>query len=110
MINENIEVRLTLADGTVLNNCECVLSGNILCCFLKNISFSDAYQYFKNDDKFNTVIYDLGFSDSFYDRITYSGFDDIVSIQKFEDGVINVLIVGPEIKMEEERIYTNGGE
>ena len=105
MIEDNVEVRLILADGTVLNNCECGYYDNTLWCFLKDISFSDAFMYFENEDKYNTVIFDMGFQDAFYDRITYSGFTEVVAIQKDPDNKISVRLIGPEIKIEEERIY-----
>lgn len=110
MIEDGVEVRLILADGTVLNNCECGYSNNTLWCFLKDISFSDAFMYFENEDKFNTVIFDIGFQDAFYDRITYSGFTELITIQKDPDGKVNVRIIGQEIKIEEERIYKDPPE
>lgn len=105
MIEDNVEVRLILADDTVLNNCECGYVDNSLWCFLKNISFSEAFYYFDNENKFNTVIFDMGFAEDFYDRIIYSGFEELVDIQKETNGNISVKIQGPEIKIERERIY-----
>jgi hypothetical protein len=107
MLEPNVDVRLILADGTVLNNCECGYTSNSIWCFLRGISFSDAFAHFSDIDKFNMITFDLGFSDDFYDRITYTGFEELQAIQKNDYDSVDVRLSGKEIKIEKERIFKN---
>ena len=109
MLDGDVEVRLILADGTILNNCECGYADGNLWCFLKGISFSDAFTYFSDIDKFNMIVFEMGFSNDFYDRITYSGFTELNTIQQ-GDETVDVRLKGKEIKIEKEHIPTKEGE
>ena len=80
---EMIEKKLILADGTVLNNCECGYSNRNLWCFLTGIPFGEAFQYFSSPEKYKSVTFVMKFGD-ITDSITYSGFEQITAVQQSE--------------------------
>lgn len=109
MPDENdMTTRLILADGTVLNKCECGYSEKNLWCFLdkETVSFLEACQYFSDLDCYNMIIFELGFSD-YTDVITYSNIEDCIAIQKTEK-TIDVRLIGNDIKIEQKRIFKDG--
>ena len=104
MPNDIIDIkRLILADGTVLENCECGYSNRNLWCFLSGIPFSEAFQYFSGPEKFNTVIFEMTFG-SITDRITYKGLEHITAVQQSEH-TVDVRLEGYKIDIERERIF-----
>ena len=104
MFDDGAQVRLILHDGTVLNNCECGYYKKNLWCYLKGISFSDAFRYFSDPEAYYSVTFDMGFQPAFFERIVYTGFTDMTAIQKEEDR-ISVRLEGDNITIEENRIY-----
>ena len=94
--------RLILADGTVLEDCDCGYSNKNLWCFLKNIPFGEAFQYFSDPKKFNTVIFEMTVGD-LTDRITYSGLERVTAIQQNEF-TVDVRLEGYIISIQKERI------
>lgn len=103
-------VRLILKDGTILDDCDCGYSNRTLVCFLNGVSFGEAFQYFSGPEKFETIIFDIIFG-TMIDRTTYSGFEQITSVQQSET-TVDVRLDGYKIDIKEERIYNNkdGGE
>lgn len=109
MSEEIIEIKkLILADGTVLENCECGYSNRSLWCFLKGIPFGEAFQYFSSPEKFKTVIFEMTFG-RITDRITYSGFEEITAVQQSEE-TVDVRLEGYKITVEKERIFEDQSE
>ena len=114
MPDENdIQYKLILADGTVLNNCECGYSNRTLWCFLKGIPFGEAFQYFSGPEKFNTVTFVMHFGD-IINKIKYSGFEQITSVQQNEF-TVDVRLEGYKIDIEKTREFgkeeqNEGGE
>ena len=94
--------RLILLDGTVLEGCECGYSNRNLWCFLKGVSFGEAFQYFSGPEKFRTVIFEMEFTEVKH-RIIYSGFDAITNVQQSEF-TVDVCIYGSNIQIKRERI------
>lgn len=80
---KDIEKKLILADGTVLENCECGYSNRNLWCFLTGIPFSEAFQYFSGPEKFKKVTFVMRFG-NIIDTIEYSGFEQITAVQQSE--------------------------
>ena len=99
---------LILADGTVLENCECGYSDKNLWCFLDNkvVSFAGAFQHFSDPEKFGTVIFQLVYQD-YIDQTIYSEIEDIISIQKSEN-TIDVRLTGSHITIDQKRIFKDG--
>lgn len=95
--------RLILKDGTILKNCECGYSSRSLWCFLKDIPFGQAFQYFSGPEKFETVVFEI-INGDITDRITYSGFEAITAVQQSEF-TVDVRLEGFEIEIKEERIF-----
>lgn len=53
--------KLTLYDGTDLENCECGLSSNgTLWCYLKNMTFSQAFSLFSDAEKTAKIDFTYG--------------------------------------------------
>lgn len=102
MPEEGYKKRLILADGTVLENCDCGYTNRSLWCFLKGISFGEAFQYFSSPDKFQSVTLELEYMD-FTDQIKYSGFEAITSIVQSEN-TVDVRVEGYKIDIEKTRI------
>jgi hypothetical protein len=103
--------RLILADGTVLNNCECGYYEKTLWCYInKDIPLLSVFQYFSDIDKYNMIIFEFG-TDSVAKRITYTGFDEFKTLDITEDNYA-VRLTGPKIDKEEENIFgsSEGGE
>ena len=105
MFDGGAETRLILADGIVLNKCECGYYKKTLWCYLKDISFSEAFAYFDKPEAYHKIIFDMGFQPAFFDRIIYDGFTDVTALQKEEDR-ISVRLEGDHIDITEQRIYT----
>lgn len=95
-------VRLILADGTILENCECGYSNRSVWCYLKGVTFSEAFQYFSKPERFNTITLELEFGNVIH-RITYSNIEHITGIQQDHNG-INVSLEGFNIETKKERI------
>lgn len=100
---KDIRHKLILADGTVLNNCECGYSNKTLWCFLKDIPFSEAFQYFSGPEKFNTVIFVMAYGD-ITTKITYSGMEEITAVQQSEY-TVDVRLEGTHIEVNREQIF-----
>lgn len=105
MPDEGLKKRLILADGTVLENCDCGYSNRSLWCFLTGVSFGEAFQYFSSPEKLKTVILQLEFMD-FIDQTTYSGLQELVAIVQSEK-TVDVHIEGYKITEEKKRIKKN---
>lgn len=95
--------KVILANGIILNNCDCGYYEKTLICFLHDYPFGQAFQYFSNPENYKTVIFDLEYT-HYTDRIEYSGFTEIKSIIQRENSV-DVAIEGSDIKITESRIY-----
>lgn len=101
--------RLVLANGRVLDNCECGFYEDSLWCYLKDIELPDAFQCFLHPEDFKTVIFEFGTS-QLYRRITYSGFTKLKNITINKES-IDVCIVGLDVTEKKEDIYVpEGGE
>ncbi len=107
MPEETYKRRLILADGTVLEDCECGYDSKSLWCFLKGISFSEAFQIFSGPDKFNKIIFELDY-DTIIDRIIYTGIEQITSVVQRDDKV-NVRLEGNHIESEQTREFRPRG-
>ena len=108
MPDDIFTTRLILADGTVLKNCECGCSARDLWCFLKDIPFGEAFQYFSDPEKFQTVIFEMQCG-GIIDRITYSGLEHIMAVQQ-NTSTVDVRLEGYNIIINKERVYIEGGE
>lgn len=102
---KEIKCTLILADGTILENCDCGLYDKGLWCFLYDISFDQAYQYFSRNNAFRKVTLELQYID-FIDKITYTGFEEIVSISRHRNAII-IHLEGYKIEEDKERIRYN---
>lgn len=99
---------LILADGTVLENCECGYANGNLWCFLDKevVSFSGAFQHFSDPSKFGTIIFQLKYP-NYADQTIYSNIEDITAIQK-TDNQIQVRLIGDHITSEQKRLFKDG--
>lgn len=105
--NEVVEFkRLILADGTVLNDCECGYYDDSLWCYLKNVPLTDVFRYFSIPENYYTVIFEFG-TTYLYRRIKYSGFTKLKSINVNKDS-IEVSVVGLDTTQEKEDVHPNG--
>lgn len=95
--------QIKLVDGSVLNNCRCGYSENDLWCFLEDISFAEAFQYFSSPEKFSTVIFDM-INDNVTNRVTYTGLTRIVNITQRTSTLIDVELDGPHVEVKTEQI------
>lgn len=81
---ENNDVRrIILADGTILEGSECGYAEKRLWCFLKGLTFVQAFQIFSDPEKIKKIIFEYGYVDSPI-REEYIGFINMVSIVKRE--------------------------
>ena len=83
MPEENVIRRLVLADGTVLDECECGYADRQLWCYLRNLTFNQAFQLFSDSEKTCEIIFEYGLETALT-RETYSDFTYIVSINRRE--------------------------
>ena len=100
---ENFKTRLILADGTVLEDCECGYASRSLWCFLKGVPFSEAFQYFSGPEKFNTVTFEMVMGD-ITDQIIYTGLEHILAVQQ-NDRTVDVRLEGYNVNIEKKRIF-----
>lgn len=108
MADNELRYRLILKDGTILDDCRCGYSDRSLWCFLRNISFYEAFRYFSSPEVFETVVFEME-DDYFIDRFTYSGIENIVSVIQREDEV-NVRLEGYQIEKVSEHIVKESDE
>jgi len=101
--NENFRCRLIMADGTILDNCECGYYDGSLWCYLKDFAIIETFPYFSDSDKFSAIIFDIIYAIGFTDRTIYSGFDKITSILQ-KKGQVDICITGDSITIEQKRI------
>ena len=94
--------RLILANGAILENCECGYYDKTVGCFLKGISFGEAFQYFSDSEKYRSVKFDIEY-EQYIDRIEYSGMEVIESIIQRESSV-DVMLAGTNITLTKSRI------
>lgn len=73
MPDTEVITRLILADGRVLDQSECGYSEGKLWCYLKNVTFVEAFQLFSDPEKTKNIIFEYGI-DGQFKRIVYSGF------------------------------------
>lgn len=102
MAEDKMIKRMIFSDGSIIEDCECGYYDKTLWCFLKNLTFNEAFQYFSDPSKFKTIVFEYGY-DGLYDRFTYAGFLSIKSIEKREF-TIDVCIEGIDISINQERI------
>lgn len=95
-------VRLVLADGTVLDNCECGYSNRNVWCYLKGMSFSEAFQHFSKPELFSTIIFEMEFGNIIH-RVTYSNIEHITGIYQ-GNSEIDISLEGYNIDIKKERI------
>ena len=103
--------KLVLKDGSILNECSCGFDGEYsIWCFLKDISFAEAFQHFSSPTSFETVVYEMEDFVTLH-RTTYSGLVELSAIQQERDRV-NVRLKGPDIRIQKEDLPINkkGGE
>lgn len=84
--------RLILADGTILDDCDCGYSEKQLWCFLRNLTLVEAFQIFSNPQKVSTVTFEYG-ADPEIVKTTYIGFSNIKSINCREE-TVDVCLIG----------------
>ena len=106
---ENFLYQLLLTDGTTLNNCSCGLYDNTLTCFIKDLSFVDAFKYFMDPDNFSTITFDIVYSMGFTDRIEYNGLERVISVIQ-KKGQVDICLEGSNITKKSSRIYNQGME
>lgn len=94
--------RITLNDGTELDNCECGYSEKSLWCSFSELTFAQAYALFSDPEKNSKIIFDI-IDDYRIIRTTYSGFEKLTSISQREFAV-DVIITGSNITIEKEVI------
>lgn len=85
-----IEQSITLADGTVLQDSYCGYSSPDLWCFVKGLTMPECMQIFINSEK--TAVIESRYYVKGY---RYTGFTDLLLVQKSEDGV-NIRLTWPE--------------
>lgn len=78
--------RLVMADGTVLDESECGYADRNLWCFLKNLTFNQAFQIFSDPAKTQSIRFEYGL-DSDPAVETYDGFIYIMSINRREQTI-----------------------
>ena len=102
-----MEQRLILADGSRLEGCSCGYDGEYsLWCFLKNLTFGDAFQLFSDPARFVTVIFEMEDAAA-VTRITYTGLTELSAIQQ-GGNEINVRLKGMDIQSREEHLHKEG--
>ena len=94
--------RLVLNDGTVLDKSECGYSDKKLWCYLKDLTFAEAFQVFSDPEKIKTIKFEYGIQ-TLYTRITYTGFSDIDVIMKHEWS-IDICLTGDNITITQEEV------
>lgn len=95
--------KLILVDGTELDECSCGFDGQYsLWCYLKGISFGEAFQHFSDPENFKTVIYEIDNVNVIH-KLTYTGMTELSAIQKERD-IVSVRLKGFNIQETEERL------
>ena len=98
-----MDQKLILANGQEFDGSSCGFDGEYsVWCFLKDVSFTEAFQYFSNPASWGTVIFDLYSLNSIH-RTTYTGLTELNAIQQARDSV-NVRLKGFDIQIHEEDI------
>lgn len=100
--------KLTFANDVILGDSECGFYEDTLWCYISGRPLLEVVQLFSKPENFNKVIFEFGTS-SLFRRITYTGFVKLKSIE-IAANTINVCIVGLDVKVEKEDVYSEGGE
>lgn len=95
-------LRLVMADGRILDQSECGYADQKLWCYLKDLTFAEAFQIFSDPEKTSVIKFEYGLENRFT-RITYAGFSDIVSINKREF-TIDVCLTGTDTDIQQEEV------
>ena len=98
MSEDNMMTRLVLKDGTILNDCECGYCNGSLWCYLKGLSFNEAFQQFSDPSKLSEITFEYG-TETYYRQTIYSGFTNIIAIEK-RDFTIDVRLEGYDTAIE----------
>lgn len=98
---KDIIKELILADGTVLKDCECGYSNRNLWCFLKGVSFGEAFQYFSGPEKFRKITFRMQIG-NITDIIEYIGFEQVTAVQQSEF-TVDVRLEGYKIDIQKTR-------
>lgn len=77
---ENLTDCLELANGTILEDSSCGYSERYLWCWIYGKTMSECYELFSNPENIKYIRYHL-----YTERVTYTGFTDMLLIQKRED-------------------------
>lgn len=83
--------KVVMADGTELLDAEIGYTDQHIWCFLKNVTFPEAYDLFSDPLKTQVLIFDYGDMQD-----VHEGFTELHTIKKTEDGV-NVRMNKPEV-------------
>lgn len=83
MPEENVIKRLILADGTVLDDCECGYADKQLWCYLRKLTFNQVFQLFSDPELTKEIIFEYGIEGNPVVE-TYSGFTNIKNISRRE--------------------------
>ena len=94
--------RLVLKDGTILEQSDCGYADRELWCFLRNVTFFEAFQLFSDPAKFEKIRYEIGLIEN-YTRITYSGLTQVITVNQTEE-TVNVRLIGNPIEIKREQI------
>ena len=101
MPEDKFKKRLILNDGAVLEDCECGYASKMLWCFLSNIPFGEAFQYFSSPDKYYTITFELEY-ENYKDIFIYSGLEQITSVVQSEF-TVDVRLEGYHITIDKRR-------
>lgn len=98
--------KLILKNGTQLEGSSCGFDGEYsLWCFLKDVSFAEAFQYFSDPGSFETVVYEMeGYT--VCQRTTFSGLIELAAILQ-EREQVNVRLKGVNVQIKKEEIPIN---
>jgi len=75
--------KLTLNDGTVLENSHVILNGSTLWFYLTGITFTETFNVMNDASRTETIT-----ADSFGDVTAYEGFTDLFCLRREDDGMI----------------------
>lgn len=104
-----MEERLILGNDIVLEGSSCGSDSEYsVWCFLRGVSFSEAFQYFSNPENWTKVVYEIITSVNIR-RFTYTGMTELSAIQQARDSV-DVRLKGYDIQIKEEDIPANPDE
>lgn len=89
-MNDTDTPHLLLADGTILENSTCGYAEHNLWCYVKGLTFAEAFTVFSNPEKTKIIKFIYGDNED-----TYDGFTEI-NLIKSSEFTVDVRLVRPE--------------